>query len=281
MGLRPPLGAAPPPAAPLRVSTAAEAAGPPHARGRRLRPPPGSGRDGCEGSGAAPPGPAFTRSPRRPAGSSGSRGCGRSGRRRRKRRVRGRHGGRPPPMAPRRGPCCRGTGPAGVRERRAAAALYIARGAAPLRRHRATGAAPGGLPACPRRRSRRLPAPSLPPPIHRPTGGAGPPRPLAPPRSPPVPPSLPLQASGRGWGWRAAPLRRLPPQPGGAGEMLGSPRMPPVPAGAWGRAARRVPVPPGPGVPPGHSARFALKPRSNPAPPGLELPCPSFYFTSL
>ncbi|XP_039583834.1 collagen alpha-1(II) chain-like [Passer montanus] len=198
MGLppRPPLSAARPPAAAHRVSTGAAAA--PHARGRRPR-PPGCGRDGggCGGSGAAPPGRAFTRSPPQQV-CSRRRGCGRS--RRRKRRVRGRHGERPPPIAPRRGPCCRGPASAqhwqpragaGASERRAAAAPFIAGGAAPPAPSNRCRSRAGCPPACPRRRSRRrLPWPSL---RHlraarRGGGGFGPLRPRAPPhRRPPAP----------------------------------------------------------------------------------------------
>ncbi|XP_027500848.1 uncharacterized protein LOC113947903 [Corapipo altera] len=202
MGLppRPALTAAPPPAAPHRVSTGAAAA--PHARGRRPR-PPGCGRDGggCEGSGAAPPGCAFTRSPPQQV-CSRHRGYGRS-RRRRKRRVRGRQRGRPPPIAPRRGPCCRGpasaqrrqprTG-AGVREQRAAAASYIAGGAAPPAPSNRCRCRSG----CPPARGGGAAVASLRPPsrTHQPSdrGGAGPPRLRAPPHH--CPPPLSLQASG-------------------------------------------------------------------------------------
>lgn len=254
MGLppRPPLSAAPPPAAPHRVSTGAVAA--PHARGRRPR-PPGCGRDdgGCGSSGAAPPGRAFTRSPPQQV-CSRRRGCGRS--RRRKRRVRGRQGERPPPIAPRRGPCCRGAASAqpwqlrtgaGVSEQRAAAAPYIAGGAAPPAPSNRCRCRAGCPPACPRRRSRRrLPWPSLrhpraarrggsarSDPAHRPTAG---------------PPPRPLQASG---GARARPpprrgaapplpARRGMPQHGRMQELLGPAVVPisscTVPATPWGWA---------------------------------------------
>lgn len=260
MGLppRPPLSAAPPPAAPLRVSTGAVAAEP-HARGRRPR-PPGCGRDGggCGGSGAAPPGRAFTRSPPQQV-CSRRRGCGRSGRR--KRRVRGRQGERPPPIAPRRGPCCRGPASAqhpqpragaGVSERRAAAAPYIAGGAAPPAPSNRCRSRAGCPPACPRRRSRRrLPWPSLrhPPAARRGGGGSG--------RSGPAhrptagPPPLPLQASG---GVRARP----PPRRGAA---------PPLPTRRGMPRRGRMQVLLGPGVPTlsshliilsSHRARYAV-----------------------
>lgn len=223
MGLppRPPLSAAPPPAAPLRVSTGAVAAEP-HARGRRPR-PPGCGRDGggCGGSGAAPPGRAFTRSPPQQV-CSRRRGCGRSGRR--KRRVRGRQGERPPPIAPRRGPCCRGPASAqhpqpragaGVSERRAAAAPYIAGGAAPPAPSNRCRSRAGCPPACPRRRSRRrLPWPSLRhPPAARRGGGV---------RAAPAPRTAPPPAP------RPCPCRRreeseLVPRPGGEQPLLFQP----------------------------------------------------------
>lgn len=211
MGLRPPLGAAPPPAAPLRVSTAVAAAGPPHARGRRLRLPPGSGRDGCEGSGAAPPGPALYAEP---AAASGQQRQPRVREEREEeeeeegpREARGEttsHGAPPRAMLSGHRPGrCEGA-PSGRRP------LYSPRrGAAP----------PAPSNRCGSGRAARLPAEEEPPPPsalppapHQPPDGRV--RPAPAPRTAPVPPGSPVSAFagvGKGMGMASGTLPRPPP----------------------------------------------------------------------